>query len=119
MTAPTMTRLGVLRTDQIQTFDPDDRSVTLAYVDGLTIRTDADGQSAPLAPGVGYEIRPNDGWAVDRDIDHGPGHHGHLVDAEDGHVAGALPLVDGVVILDRAHRYLLRQEHGAWIVYQA
>lgn len=122
MTAPAMTKLGELRTRSSGYYDAGEQnaSTPLFNIDGLSIRVDETGTTAPLYPGESYEIRPNDGWAVDRPIDHGPGHWAHLVDAA-GAVATALPLVDGSVILDRAKRYQLRQDgrRSAWNVYEA
>lgn len=123
MTAPALTRLGELRTTCSGYYDAGEQnaSTPLYTIDGLSIRLDADGRTAPLYPGEGYELRPNDGWYVERQGIHynGAGHWAHLVDA-DGAVATSLPLVDGVVVLDRAKRYLVRQDgwHSAWIVYE-
>lgn len=122
MTAPTLTRLGELRTAASGYYDAGEQnaSVQLHTIDGVMLRRDDTGATAPLYPGEGYEIRPNDGWAVDRPgIDRGPGHWAHLVDMA-GDPVQALPLLDGTLILDRTHRYLLRQDgwRSAWIVYQ-
>lgn len=124
MTAPTMTKIGELRTAGRGYYDAGEQnaSVQTYSIDGLSIRLDADGRTVSLYPGEGYELRPNDGWYVERQGVHynGAGHWAHLVDA-DGAAAKSLPLVDGTVILDRAKRYLIRQDgwHSAWNVYEA
>lgn len=122
MTAPALTRLGVLRTSAHGYYDAGEQVAggTIHTIDGLLLRLDATGGTAPLYPGEGYELRPNDGWAVDRDVDHGPGHWAHLI-TPDGSVATELPLTEGFVALDRAHHYLVRQDGRTreWHLYRA
>ena len=120
MSTPTLIRLGVLRTQARDYYDAGEQlaGIQIHTIDGTTIRMDRDGADAPLYPGTGYEIRPNDGWAVDRDIDGGAGHFAHLVDDE-GRPATELPLIDGAMALDRSRQYLVRFEHGAWVIYDA
>lgn len=104
--AATLTRLGELRTRGHDYNDAGEQTASIQTysMDGLRLRLDRDGGDAPLFPGTGYEIRPNDGWAVDRDIDaRSGGHWAHLVD-NDGASAAELPLTDGAVVLDRSRR---------------
>jgi hypothetical protein len=123
MTAPTMTRLGELRTRGQEFYEAGDEnaSMVLHYIEGVNVRMDADGVDTPLHPGFVYRVAPNDGWAVDPvvpRIHHEAAHWAHLVEAN-GQVATSLPLEDGALFLDRAHAYELRQERDAWAVFQA
>lgn len=125
MSAPTLTRLGVLRTHAFGYYDAGEQAagVMLATIDGVEIRRDDGSPSPALYPGFVYDVMPNDGWAVDPTtpaVQHDEPHWAHLVDAE-GRVATVLPLKDGAVSLDRTHRYVVRQDgwHAEWVLYQA
>lgn len=120
MSTAQMTRLGALRTTAHEHYEQTEvgERVTTTYgIPGLRVVLDRGGY-APLFPGTGYELRPNDGWAVDRQgVDYGPGHFAHLVD-ETGAPARELPTEAGTVLLDRGHRYFLEQDRYGWTLYE-
>lgn len=130
MTAPTLTRLGQLRTVEarhhrdespVDNFDHPITTWTTTHIDGLRIRLDGDGADTALSPTFIYRIAPNDGWAVDTAPAHvsvTTPHLAHLVDKQ-GRAAVELPLTNGTIVLDRAHSYELRCEQAVWSVYEA
>jgi hypothetical protein len=123
MTAPTMIRLGELRTRSQGYYEAGEQAASTAihYIEGVSLRLDADGVDTPLVPGFVYRVAPNDGWAVDPVIPavhSDTTHWAHLVDTA-GATAATLPLVDGAVVLDRSVSYEIRSESGAWMVFQA
>ena len=122
MTAPTMIRLGELRTRSQGYYEAGEQAASTAiyYIEGVNVRLDADGVDTPLVPGFVYRVAPNDGWAVDPVIPavhSDTAHWAHLVDA-DGSAAATLPLVDGAVVLDRSAAYEIRAEENLWMIFQ-